>query len=217
MSNRDLPPKRPSQNILRKRQVAPEVYRRRRIATAFIGTIAFVVIYQLVIGLLGYVGSFLTADASPTNTQTQKPTQQSTTSTEPASPTECDLENIAIDLQIVGGPQFAADENVGISATIRNTGSKTCLRNVGSDANEIYIQAADSKREVWSSDRCPTASDTAIVEMLPGSAYRIRLEWNGTSNPTQCDRLGAHVPAGEYLVIARNEKAKSKPAVISFI
>lgn len=219
MSNRGLPPERPNQNILRKRPLPPEVYRRRRIATLAVGTVAFVVVYQLAIGVLGYLGSFLTAEASPTQSQTQSkpPTSEKSPTTAPIEITDCALENIAVDVQIIGGPQFAVDENVSISATIRNTGSTTCLRDVGADANEVYIQAADSKREVWSSDRCPSASGSAVVEMLPGSQYRIRLEWNGTSNPTQCNRFGAHVPAGEYLVIARNEKAKSKPAVISFI
>lgn len=218
MSNRELPPERTNHNILRKRRLSPEVYRRRRIATAVIGTISFVIVYQLALGFMGYIGSFLTAEASPTQSQTQQQSEQPTTPViEPEVLTDCRLENIAIDVEIIGGPQFAVDENVSISATIRNTGDKTCLRDVGADANEIYIQTAETKREVWSSDRCPSASGSVIAEMLPGSEYRIRLEWNGTSNPTQCDRFGAHVPAGEYLVVARNERAKSKPAVISFI
>lgn len=211
------------QNLLRKRPLSPEVYRRRRIAVAAISVVVVVLVYQLFMGVLGLVGGLIAPPAEATPTQTQTQTQQTTepTTNPTTDPTEstkieaCDLANIAVSLEVSGGPQFTFEESVIIKATIKNTGAVTCRRDVGAASNEIYIQNSTSK-EVWSSDRCPISNEKALVSMVPGSEYRIRLEWNGTSNPTQCDRQGSHVPAGEYLVFARNGNAKSAATVISF-
>jgi cytoskeletal protein RodZ len=226
MSQRGSSSEPQRQNLLRKRPLSPEVYRRRRIIVGVMTLVVAVLLYQLFMGVLGLVGNLIAppAEASPQQTQSQTtsdPTTQEPTSDPTTDPTEstkieaCDLANIAVSIEISGGPQFTVDESVIIKATIKNTGPRTCRRDVGAASNEIYVQNSASK-EVWSSDRCPITNDKALVSMVPGSEYRIRLEWNGTSNPTQCDRQGSHVPAGEYLVFARNGNAKSAAAVITF-
>lgn len=218
MSHRGPSPDSPRPNLLRRRRLPAEVYRRRRIATGILGMFALVIVYQLVIGIINFAGGFVTSE--PSSSATQTPTKPAPTddNTPSASPTEilaCDLENIEVKVEVTGGPQFTAEETLIVTATIRNKGTTTCRRDVGSQSNEIYVQDASSK-VVWSSDRCPVSNEKALVNMLPGSKYRIRLEWNGTSNPTQCDRQGSHVAAGEYSVIARNGNATSKPAIINF-
>lgn len=180
--------------------------------------VALIILYQLVIGVLNFAGGLLTGEPNEPVSQTPTRPAQTSPSTPDVSPTEifaCDLKNIEVKVDVADGPQFTVEQTMVITATIRNRGTTTCRRDVGSQSNEIYIENADSK-VVWSSDRCAVSNDKALVNMVPGSKYRIRLEWNGTSNPTQCDRQGSHVPAGEYSVFARNGNSISNPVAISF-
>ena len=180
--------------------------------------VALVIVSQLIMGLLNFAGRLLTSEPSAPETQTptkSAPTAMNTPSDSPTEILACDLQNIEVKIEVADGPQFTVEQTMVVTATIRNRGTTTCRRDVGSQSNEIYVENADSK-VVWSSDRCAVSNDKALVNMVPGSKYRIRLEWNGTSNPTQCDRQGSHVPAGEYSVFARNGNAVSEPVAISF-
>ena len=218
MSHRGPSPKAPRPNLLRRRPLPAEVYRRRRIATGIIGMVVLVIASQLIVGALNLAGKLLTGEQNTPEAQTPTQSAPTTSNTPSVSPTvilACDLESIEVKIDVADGSQFTVEQTVVITATIRNRGTTTCRRDVGSQSNEIYVENADSKL-VWSSDRCALTKDKALVNMVPGSKYRIRLEWNGTSNPTQCDRQGSHVPAGDYSVFARNGNAISEPLVISF-
>lgn len=126
----------------------------------------------------------------------------------------CADSDISISVTLEGGPDYKVGDTPTVRAVISNSGSQTCLRDVGSRANEVYVVNADGYR-VWSSNRCPVKPKARLVEMKPGSRYQLTVIWPGTRNPKKCGELAAAVKPGEFSVFVSNGSAVSEPAPLT--
>ena len=126
----------------------------------------------------------------------------------------CRDADISIDASITDGPDFTVGDTPTVRAIISNVSSATCLRDVGSRANEVYVVNSDGYR-VWSSNRCPVKQSARLVELAPGARYQITVIWPGTRNPKKCGELATAVAPGEFSVFVSNGNAVSEPALLT--
>lgn len=112
-------------------------------------------------------------------------------------------------------PQRGAPTDIQIK--IKNTGGRTCTRNLGSSAQELYIEQGAQK--FWSSDQCTTSAENDIVTMAPGVEKLFKITWNGRSS-TQCaDNApsGPSLSTGPYSLRARLDSKISDPVVLTIV
>ncbi|MBG0568954.1 adhesin [Actinoplanes aureus] len=104
---------------------------------------------------------------------------------------------------------------LGIRLKIKNIGTRTCNRNVGADAQELYLEQGAQK--LWSSDPCSTAKGDDVRSFAPGAEREYQVTWNGRQS-TQCasgQAAGPAVPAGQYELRGRLGTIISKPVAIA--
>lgn len=101
-----------------------------------------------------------------------------------------------------------------IRLKIKNIGTRTCTRDVGADAQELYIEQGTLK--VWSSDKCSTAKGSDIRAFAPGAEREYMVTWNGRQS-TQCAEnvpAGPVPNAGDYELRGRLSQRVSDPVVV---
>ncbi|QDY10921.1 hypothetical protein FJK98_30370 [Micromonospora sp. HM134] len=100
---------------------------------------------------------------------------------------------------------------VDLSLKIRNKSQRTCNRDVGADAQELFIKSGAEK--VWSSDTCGTGRGSDVQTFTPGFERSYQLTWNGmdASRCKQGVAAGPNPPAGNYQVFARVGTKLSEP------
>ncbi|MEV6297773.1 adhesin [Actinoplanes sp. NPDC051861] len=106
---------------------------------------------------------------------------------------------------------------VDIRLKIKNVGSRTCTRDVGADAQELYLEQGAQK--FWSSDPCSTAKGNDIKSFAPGAEREYRITWNGRQS-TQCANgqpSGPIPPAGAYELRGRLSQIISMPVALSLV
>ncbi|HEX5598683.1 MAG TPA: hypothetical protein VFX61_22090 [Micromonosporaceae bacterium] len=94
---------------------------------------------------------------------------------------------------------------------IKNVSSRTCDRDVGADAQEVYISLGAEK--IWSSDTCGTAHGTKVVTLPPAMEHMFTVAWNGKAS-TSCAKgvaTGEVPKAGEYQLFGRLATKYSEP------
>jgi hypothetical protein len=183
----------------------------RRIVVLAILLIALFGIFKIVSAAVGFVSDTIASRNAPDPTSNANPTPGQTSNVTKA----CDDTDIDVSVNIADGPKFTFDETVTLSATITNIGLKSCLRDVGARANEVFVTNADGEL-VWSSNRCPANKKINLVEMAPMDVYQVVVSWGGFKNPTTCGETSEHVPVGTYQMTARNGDAQAEPATITF-
>ncbi|PZG17605.1 hypothetical protein C1I95_15120 [Micromonospora craterilacus] len=101
---------------------------------------------------------------------------------------------------------------VDLHLKIRNRSERTCSRDVGADAQELYIKSGAEK--IWSSDTCGTAAGSDVQSFTPGFERSYRVTWNGKDSTRCADGLadGPTPQAGRYEVFARVGSRLSQPA-----
>ncbi|WP_189080985.1 adhesin [Mangrovihabitans endophyticus] len=102
-----------------------------------------------------------------------------------------------------------------IKLRIKNVGSRTCPRDLGAQAQELYIDQGAHK--YWSSDTCSNDRSSAVVELAPGAVREYSVTWNGRE-ATKCTGGLADGPvpdAGEYEVRGRLSTKVSAPVVLT--
>ena len=160
----------------------------------------------------------------PADLQTQKPGNE-----DPTLPTTGTDGNVSVpldgscaDTEIAVTP-IPADTTirrgtpVDIRLKIKNIGTRTCNRDVGADAQELYLEQGAQK--FWSSDPCSTAKGNDIKSFAPGAEREYRITWNGRQS-TQCanGQPSGPVPAaGQYELRGRLSQILSKPVAISLV
>ena len=100
---------------------------------------------------------------------------------------------------------------------IKNIGSRTCSRDLGAVAQELYIDQGAQK--VWSSDTCGNATGSDVKAMPPGIEYEYRITWNGHMT-TKCQGGLAAGPApnpGVYEVRSRLATKISDPVSLTIV
>ncbi|MFD2766644.1 hypothetical protein [Micromonospora eburnea] len=98
---------------------------------------------------------------------------------------------------------------------IKNVSDRTCSRDVGSGAQELYIKAG--AETVWSSDTCGTARESDVQSFTPNFERSYQLGWNGRYSNRCANGLAAgdFVPAGNYQVFARLGTKISDPVKLT--
>ena len=104
---------------------------------------------------------------------------------------------------------------IGIRLRIKNTGKRTCSRDVGADQQELYIKKGAEK--VWSSDTCGNVKGSDVEPFTPGFEREYRVDWNGHDVSKCADNLadGPIPPAGDYQVFGRLATKTSNPVKLT--
>ncbi|NLU77338.1 hypothetical protein HCA58_02815 [Micromonospora sp. HNM0581] len=107
--------------------------------------------------------------------------------------------------------QAASGAPVDLSLKIRNRSGRTCSRDVGATAQELYIKAG--AEVVWSSDTCGTAAGSDVQSFTPGFERSYQVNWNGRDSSRCANGVanGPVVQAGTYEVFARVGTKLSQP------
>ncbi|MET0415920.1 MAG: adhesin [Actinoplanes sp.] len=90
-----------------------------------------------------------------------------------------------------------------LTLTIKNTGSRTCTRDVGADPQELYI--VNGAKRYWSSDTCSTVKGSDVRQFRPGDERTYKVTWNGRQSNTCTNgaAAGPNPPPGQFQLLAR--------------
>ena len=102
-----------------------------------------------------------------------------------------------------------------IRLKIKNISARTCTRDLGAGAQELYID--QGARKFWSSDTCSTDRSVNQVKMGAGIEYEYRGTWNGRQT-TKCEAGmagGQALPPGNYEIRARLGTKVSDPVALA--
>ncbi|MDG4806601.1 hypothetical protein O7634_07505 [Micromonospora sp. WMMD1120] len=105
---------------------------------------------------------------------------------------------------------------VDLQLKIKNTSDRTCSRNVGAEAQEIFIKSGAEK--VWSSDTCGKVQGSDVQSFTPNFERSYQVAWNGRDT-SRCDgsglAAGPFPPLGTYQVLARVGTKLSAPVKLT--
>jgi len=107
--------------------------------------------------------------------------------------------------------------SLDITLTVKNTGSRTCSRDVGAGAQELYLEIGAQK--YWSSDTCNKDSSSDVRQFAPGNSRTYKVTWNGrqSSSCTGTVPSGPNPPPGQFTLRARLGTLLSQPVLITII
>ncbi|GAA1803046.1 hypothetical protein HC028_05025 [Planosporangium flavigriseum] len=106
----------------------------------------------------------------------------------------------------------AQNAHVRFYLRIKNISARSCTRDVGADAQELYLQDT-SKAKIWSSDTCEPRHGTDVRTFGPGIEAEFFLDWNGkASSATGCTNNAP--PKGKYELLARLATKLSDPVAL---
>ncbi|PZF98856.1 hypothetical protein [Micromonospora endophytica] len=118
---------------------------------------------------------------------------------------ELSVTAVALPAQVVRGAA------VDLHLKVRNRSERTCSRDVGATAQELYIKSG--AEVIWSSDTCGTAAGSEVQSFTAGFERAYRVGWNGKDSSRCADGLanGPTPQAGTYEVFARVGTKRSQP------
>jgi hypothetical protein len=102
-----------------------------------------------------------------------------------------------------------------IKLKIKNVSARSCNRDLGAQAQELYIE--QGARKAWSSDTCSGDSQSGVVSMAAGAEYEYKVTWNGLQ-ATKCSgglAAGPAPAAGQYELRGRLGTKVSAPVLLS--
>lgn len=104
-----------------------------------------------------------------------------------------------------------------ITFTVKNTGNRTCSRDVGAGAQELYLEIGAQK--YWSSDTCNKDNSSDVRQFAPGNSRTYRITWNGrqSSSCTGTVPSGPNPPPGQFELRARTGTLVSQPVLITIV
>ncbi|WP_238015381.1 hypothetical protein KZZ52_01370 [Dactylosporangium sp. AC04546] len=91
---------------------------------------------------------------------------------------------------------------------IKNTSNHDCVRDLGADFQELYLQVGASK--IWSSDQCDAPHGTELKTLKPGIEVEYSNTWNGKATNNGCENREVP-PAGKYQLVGRLDTKISEP------
>ncbi len=207
----------------------PAVYWRRR---AVVLAAALVVVFLLAYSCSGARrsnaantgrGAATGAPPSPTATESSSPLLIPTVvgtppATDPAatpSPTlvpsaatgPCTDDEMSV-VPVPESPTVKQGAPLKITLKIKNISNRTCTRDVGASAQELFIQQGTAK--MWSSDACDALTGGAVRTFTPSLEIEAYVVWNGRATSLGCiNRPWA--PIGAYQVFGRLATKLSAP------
>ncbi|WP_432983869.1 hypothetical protein [Dactylosporangium sp. CA-233914] len=118
------------------------------------------------------------------------------------------------DLSLIATPEQAVQFRgayLKFMLKIKNTSGHDCSRDVGADAQELYLQVAASK--IWSSDTCDAPHGTQMTVLKPGIEVSFTNVWNGKATNNGCANRETP-PAGKYELVGRLGTKLSDPVQV---
>jgi hypothetical protein len=98
---------------------------------------------------------------------------------------------------------------VNFTLKIKNISTRTCTRDVGADAQELFLLDG-SKAKMWSSDACDAQHGGDVRTFRPGIEAQFFVTWDGKATSSGC----ANRPfptAGRYQLVGRLSGKLSEP------
>jgi hypothetical protein len=95
---------------------------------------------------------------------------------------------------------------------IKNISGRSCTRDLGADAQELYLQDA-SKARIWSSDACDPRHGADVRTFGPGIEAEFYLDWDGKASNAGCANRQPP-PAGKYELVGRLATKLGDPAPV---
>ena len=104
---------------------------------------------------------------------------------------------------------------VVIRLKIKNIGTRTCTRDLGAGAQELYLD--QGARKYWSSDTCTSDRSSNPQQLRPGAEYEYTVTWNGrqTSKRSAALAAGPAPPPGTYELRGRLGTKVSEPVAMT--
>ena len=104
---------------------------------------------------------------------------------------------------------------VTIRLKIKNTSARTCTRDLGAGAQELYLD--QGARKYWSSDTCSADRSANPTRMQPGAEYEFAVTWNGRQSSKCAAALaaGPAPPPGRYELRGRVGTKVSEPVALT--
>ena len=102
-----------------------------------------------------------------------------------------------------------------LSLQVKNVGTRTCSRDLGSDPQELYLD--QGARKYWSSDDCGASRGNDVRQLAPGAERVYKITWNGRQSSSCSGGLatGPNPPPGQFDLRARLGTLISNPVVIT--
>ncbi|GII25306.1 hypothetical protein [Planosporangium mesophilum] len=101
---------------------------------------------------------------------------------------------------------------VKFTLRIKNVSNRSCTRDVGADAQELYLQDA-GKVKVWSSDSCDPPHGTDVRTFGPGIETQFWQVWDGKATNAGCTDRKAP-PVGKYELFGRLATKLGDPVAV---
>ncbi len=104
---------------------------------------------------------------------------------------------------------------VVIRLKIKNVSARTCTRDLGAGAQELYLD--QGARKYWSSDTCSADRSANRATMQPGVEYVFEVTWNGrqSSKCAAASAAGPAPPPGRYELRGRVGTKVSEPVTLT--
>jgi hypothetical protein len=104
---------------------------------------------------------------------------------------------------------------VDFTLTVKNVGTRTCSRDVGSGPQELYLD--QGARKYWSSDTCNTTKGSDVRQFAPGEQRSYKMTWNGrqSSSCAGPTAAGPNPPPGQFDLRARLATLISQPFTLT--
>jgi hypothetical protein len=149
----------------------------------------------------------------PSASSSPEPTTSPTSSPAPVAapaPAAC----TDADLVLTATPETAVAPSgayIKFTLKVKNISARPCVRDLGADHQELYLQAGTSK--VWSSDVCDAPHGSELVTMQPNIERSYANTWNGKASDKGCANRAAP-PPGKYELFARLDTKISDPSPV---
>jgi hypothetical protein len=142
-------------------------------------------------------------------------TGQNTNVTVPADGSCADTEMTVV--PAASPTTFKRGATVELSLTVKNTGTRTCSRDVGAGPQELYIDSGG--RQYWSSDKCSDQKGSDVRQFAPGDARTYKVSWNGRQSSSCAGNAasGPTPPQGQFDLRARLGTLRSEPIVLTIL
>jgi hypothetical protein len=103
---------------------------------------------------------------------------------------------------------------VRLTLKIKNISARTCSRDLGADAQELYIQLGAEK--MWSSDACSPLHGSSVQNLTAGAEQAFFVSWTGKASNAGCDEAKRVAPpVGKYQLFGRLATKISDPFVLT--
>jgi hypothetical protein len=101
---------------------------------------------------------------------------------------------------------------VRFTLRVKNTSNRSCTRDVGADAQELYLEDS-ANAKVWSSDACDPLHGTDVRTFKPADQADFFVVWNGRASNAGC--VNRQPPAAAtYRLVGRLNGKLSEPAPV---